>query len=87
MINTYQTSLAPPPVPPRLSRGHQILIPEQLAPRSHGKPLLRLLAGVVILHFFLSIAGFIYLYNNEKTVRKETKSGKVLVFASPVYIL
>lgn len=70
MINTYQTSLAPPPVPPRLSRDHPVLIPQTLAPQGHRKPFLSLLACVVLLHFFLSIAGFIYLYSNKKLVRK-----------------
>lgn len=70
MINTYQTSLAPPPVPPRLNRAHPVLIPEPLPSRGHSKPLIRFLAGVVVLHFFLSVAGFIYLYN-EKMVRKK----------------
>lgn len=47
-----------------------MLIPEPLPSRGHSKPLIRFLVGVVVLHFFLSVAGFIYLYN-EKMVRKK----------------
>ncbi|XP_010783969.1 CD40 ligand [Notothenia coriiceps] len=63
MINTYQTSVAAPPVPPRLSRSQQVLFP---APsQGHSKSLLRFLTGVVVLHLFLSVGGFIYLKQND----------------------
>uniref|UniRef100_A0A3Q0S3N7 CD40 ligand n=1 Tax=Amphilophus citrinellus TaxID=61819 RepID=A0A3Q0S3N7_AMPCI len=64
MINTYQTSLAPPPVPPR-SRSQPVLIPASLPSRGHNKVLIRFLVGVVVLHLFLSLAGFFYLYYHE----------------------
>ncbi|XP_074530832.1 CD40 ligand [Halichoeres trimaculatus] len=65
MINTFQTSLAPqppPPVPPRHHNGsHPILIPTHLPSQSHSKSVLHFLVGMVLLHLFLSIGGFIYL--------------------------
>ncbi|XP_031592258.1 CD40 ligand [Oreochromis aureus] len=64
MINTYQTSLAPPPVPPR-SRSQPVLIPASLPSQGHSKVLIRFLVGVVVLHLFLSLAGFFYLYYHE----------------------
>ncbi|XP_054453949.1 CD40 ligand [Anoplopoma fimbria] len=76
MINTYQTSLAPPPVPPRLSGSHPILIPAPLPLRGHSKSLIRFLVGVVLLHLFLSIGGFIYLYHNYKMLSFQLPSGK-----------
>ncbi|XP_061582331.1 CD40 ligand [Cololabis saira] len=67
MINTYQTSMAPPPVPPRAGRSQPILIPATLPSRGHSKPLIRFLLGAVMLHFLLSVGGFIFLYYyNEK---------------------
>ncbi|XP_051274840.1 CD40 ligand [Dicentrarchus labrax] len=66
MINTYQTSLAPPPVPPRHSRSQPVLIPAPLPSQGHSKSLLRFLVGAVLLHLFLSVGGFIYLYHNGK---------------------
>ncbi|GAA6223019.1 tumor necrosis factor ligand superfamily member 6-like [Lates japonicus] len=65
MINTYQTSLAPPPVPPRLNRSHPVLIPAPLPSPGHNKPLIRFLVGVVVLHLLLSVGGFIYLYTEK----------------------
>ncbi|XP_037635191.1 CD40 ligand [Sebastes umbrosus] len=65
MINTYQTSHAPPPVPPRHSRSHSVLIPAP-SQRGHSKSLIRFLVGVVLLQLFLSVGGFIYLYHNDK---------------------
>ncbi|KAK5864622.1 hypothetical protein PBY51_015851 [Eleginops maclovinus] len=65
MINTYQTSIAPPPVPPRLSRSQSILIPASLPSHGHSKSLVRFLVGVVLLHLFLSVGGFIYLKQND----------------------
>lgn len=67
MINTYQTSLAPPPVPPR-SRSQPVLIPASLPSQGHNKVLVRFLVGVVVLHLFLSLAGFFYLYYHEHMV-------------------
>ncbi|XP_005723019.1 CD40 ligand [Pundamilia nyererei] len=64
MINTYQTSLAPPPVPPR-SRSQPVLIPASLPSQGHNKVLVRFLVGVVALHLLLSLAGFFYLYYHE----------------------
>ncbi|XP_031718623.1 CD40 ligand [Anarrhichthys ocellatus] len=66
MINTYQTSMAPPPVPPRLSGSHSVLIPAPLPSQGHSKCLVRFIVGVVLLHLFLSIGGFIYLNHNDK---------------------
>ncbi|XP_030001629.1 CD40 ligand [Sphaeramia orbicularis] len=63
MINTYQTSLAPPPVPPRLNRSHPVLIPAPVTSRSYSKSLIRFMVGVVMLHLVLSVVGFIFLYN------------------------
>ncbi|XP_041846019.1 CD40 ligand [Melanotaenia boesemani] len=72
MIRTDQTSLAPPPLPPRLGRSQPILIPAQLPPLGHNnKPLIHFLAGVVILHLMLSIGGFIYLLYKDKTLLPE----------------
>lgn len=68
MINTYQTSLAPPPVPPRLGRSHPVLIPGPLPLQGYNKSLIRCLFGIVLLHLFLSVGGFIYLYRNDKMV-------------------
>ncbi|XP_008305220.1 CD40 ligand [Stegastes partitus] len=65
MINTYQTSLAPPPLPPRLSRSQAVLIPGPLPSQSHTKVLIRFLVGVVVLQLVLSVAGFIFLYHND----------------------
>lgn len=84
MINTYQTSLAPPPpppVPPRHSRSHPVLIPTTLPSRGHSKALLKFLVGVTLLHLFLSIGGFIYLnYNRKmgKSVLAEEKASSLL---------
>ncbi|XP_032410240.1 CD40 ligand [Xiphophorus hellerii] len=78
MINTYQTSMAlpqvPPPVPPRLGRPEQILIPTQLPSPGYSKPLLRFLVCVVTLHLFLSVGGFLYLYYNERQIAHATYS-------------
>ncbi|XP_034739669.1 CD40 ligand [Etheostoma cragini] len=76
MINTYQTSLAPPPVPPRLGASQPVLIPAPLPSRGHSKSLVRFLLGVVMLHLFLSVAGFLYLYHNDKMLSSQHPSGK-----------
>ncbi|XP_069550263.1 CD40 ligand [Brachyistius frenatus] len=80
MINTYQTSLAPPPVPPRCNRSHPVLIPAPLPSKGHSKPLIRFLVGVVVLHLLLSLGGFIYLYHNEKMEKHSSAEGR----AAPV---
>ena len=69
MINTYQSSLAPPPLPPRLDRSHPVLITQPLRTQGHVKPLTQFLLGVVFLNLFLSIGGFIYLYYNGNKVK------------------
>ncbi|KAI9514629.1 hypothetical protein NQZ68_031516 [Dissostichus eleginoides] len=82
MINTYQTSVAAPPVPPRLSRSQQVLFP---APsQGHSKSLIRFLVGVVVLHLFLSVGGFIYLKQNESMHPFQLPSveGKVALYSS-----
>ncbi|KAA8588764.1 CD40 ligand [Etheostoma spectabile] len=76
MINTYHTSLAPPPVPPRLGASQPVLIPAPLPSRGHSKSLVRFLLGVVLLHLFLSVAGFIYLYHNDIKLSFQHPSGK-----------
>ncbi|XP_031158804.1 CD40 ligand [Sander lucioperca] len=75
MINTYQTSMAPP-VPPRLSASQPVLIPAPLPSRGHSKSLVRFLVGVVLLHLFLSVGGFIYLYHNDKMLSFQLPSGE-----------
>uniref|UniRef100_A0A3B3VG82 CD40 ligand n=1 Tax=Poecilia latipinna TaxID=48699 RepID=A0A3B3VG82_9TELE len=69
MINTYQTSMAlpqvPPPVPPRLG----------------SKPLLRFLVCVVTLHLFLSVGGFLYLYYNERQIAHVSSKLILLIIA------
>ncbi|XP_076594834.1 CD40 ligand [Chaetodon auriga] len=82
MINTYQTSLAPPPVPPRLSRSHPVLIPAPLPSSGHSKSLIRFLVGVALLHLFLSIGGFIYLYHNGKMEKFHSTEGKAAYLSS-----
>ncbi|TNM99134.1 CD40 ligand [Takifugu flavidus] len=64
MINTYQTSLAPPPVPPRLSRPESVLVPMPLTSQGRSKPLL--LVTLMLLQFLLTVGGFVYLYYNGK---------------------
>ncbi|XP_029368660.1 CD40 ligand [Echeneis naucrates] len=83
MINTYHTSLAPPPVPPRLNRSTPVLIPTPLPSSGHSKPLIRFLVGVVVLQLVLSVGGFVYLYYNEKGERTPSTERQV-GFSSPV---
>lgn len=70
MINTYQTSLSAPPIPPRLGRHQAATAPApNLTPiftlkSGPSKPVFRFLIGVVVLHLVLSFGGFIYLYHN-----------------------
>ncbi|XP_058505124.1 CD40 ligand [Solea solea] len=81
MINTYQTSMAPPPVPPRLNRSHPVLIPAQMTTPGHNKPLVRFLVIVVVLHLLLSVGGFIFLYNNDQE-RHPPAAGKAAALSS-----
>ncbi|XP_060936025.1 CD40 ligand [Limanda limanda] len=69
MINTYHTSMAPPPVPPRHNGSQTLLIPGPHPSPSHSKTLIRFLVGVAVLHLLLSVVGFIYLYHYERTER------------------
>lgn len=82
MINTYQTSLAPPPVPPRLNRSHPVLIPAPFSSQGNSRPLIRFLVGVVLLHLFLSVGGFIYLYQNSKMEKHVLAEGNVAASSS-----
>ncbi|KAJ0002942.1 hypothetical protein NQD34_008091 [Periophthalmus magnuspinnatus] len=74
MINTYHSSMAPPPVPPRLNSSHQgtqpVLIPTTMLPQGHSKTLMRFMVAVVLFNLLLSILGFMYLYVNG-TPRKQ----------------
>ncbi|XP_069388139.1 CD40 ligand [Paralichthys olivaceus] len=74
MINTYHTSVAPPPVPPRLNS--HLLIPAPLPSPKHSKTLIRFLVCIVVLHLLLSFGGFIYLYQTEKMDRPPSAEGK-----------
>ncbi|XP_056150053.1 CD40 ligand [Lampris incognitus] len=65
MINTYQTSLPPPPVPPR-HRSDPVLLPAPGPSNGNGMPLLRFLVVVVTVHMLLSLGGFVYLYHSDK---------------------
>ncbi|XP_059202803.1 CD40 ligand [Centropristis striata] len=76
MINTYQTSLAAPPVPPRLNRSHQVLIPGPHPSQGQSKHVIHFLVGVVLLHLFLSVAAFIYLYQNDKMLSFQLPSSE-----------
>lgn len=66
MINTYHSSAAPPPVPPRLHSSHQgpqpVLIPTTMLPQGPSRTLLRVMMAVVLLNLLMSILGFLYLY-------------------------
>ncbi|XP_037553081.1 CD40 ligand [Nematolebias whitei] len=67
MIDTSRTSMAPPPVPSRLQKPQPILIPASHLPsEGHSKPLVHFLVGVVLLHFALSVGGFLFLYYKEE---------------------
>ncbi|KAK0148905.1 hypothetical protein N1851_010658 [Merluccius polli] len=58
MINTYQTSGFPPPVPTRLS----LRAPES----GQNRAVVRVLVGVVALHLLLSVGGFFYLFTDRR---------------------
>ncbi|KAM8733690.1 CD40 ligand [Acanthopagrus schlegelii] len=83
MINTYQTSLAAPPVPPRLSRSNPVLFPAPLTSSGgHSKSLIRFLVGVALLHLFLTVGGFIYLYQRSVMGGPPSAEGKTSYYAS-----
>ncbi|XP_010899776.1 CD40 ligand [Esox lucius] len=65
MINTYHSSLPPPPIPPRLGS----IKPDA----GQSKPLLRFLIGMIVLQMVLLLGGFIYLYHMEKVYHMELK--------------
>lgn len=71
MINTYESSVAPPPLPPRLHRSHQathpVLIPTPMLPQGTSRNLIRFMVAVVLLNLLMSILGFLYLYKNGKS--------------------
>ncbi|KAM9741735.1 CD40 ligand [Menidia menidia] len=68
MINTGQTSVAPPPLPPRLGKSQPILIPAPHSPPGQqSKPLVQFLIAFVMVHLLLSVGGFFYLYYNNKS--------------------
>ncbi|XP_029021119.1 CD40 ligand [Betta splendens] len=77
MINTYQTSLAPPPVPPRLNRSHPVLIPAPLPAQSSSRPMMRFLLCVVLLNLVLCVGGFIYLYHHLNMEQRFSSEGTV----------
>lgn len=77
MINTYQTSLAPPPpLPPRHGRPQPILIPGPVPTKSHSKHLIRFLVGVVVAHLLLSVAAFLYLYSKHQSGEQISSEGR-----------
>ncbi|XP_068596693.1 CD40 ligand [Brachionichthys hirsutus] len=76
MINTYQTSLDPPPVPPRHSRSYPVLIPDPLPSRGNSKFLIRFLVAVVLLQLFLTVGGFLYLNHNSTMGKRLQAEGK-----------
>ncbi|XP_030252825.1 CD40 ligand [Sparus aurata] len=83
MINTYQTSLAAPPVPPRLNRSNQGLFAAPLpSSGGHSKSLIRFLVGVALLHLFLTVVGFIYLYQRNLMAGPPSAEGKASYRAS-----
>ncbi|XP_068182402.1 CD40 ligand [Antennarius striatus] len=77
MINTYQTSLAPPPVPPRHSRSQLVRIPDPLPSQGNNKFLIRFLVAVVLLQLFLTVGGFLYLNHNTTMGKHLPAEGKV----------
>uniref|UniRef100_A0A8C7ZDI5 CD40 ligand n=1 Tax=Oryzias sinensis TaxID=183150 RepID=A0A8C7ZDI5_9TELE len=77
MINTFQTSIAPPPVPPRLGRSQPFLIPAPLPSSGSNKHLIRFLVCVVTLLLFIAVGGFLFIYynNNNNNNNKEAEKG------------
>ncbi|KAM9795120.1 CD40 ligand [Neosynchiropus ocellatus] len=73
MINTYQSSVAAPPLPPRIQRKQPVLIPTQLPTPGSRKPSIQFLIGVVLLHLFLSVAGFMYFFLTSRQSRQEER--------------
>ncbi|XP_073343507.1 CD40 ligand [Pagrus major] len=82
MINTYQTSLSAPPVPPRLNRSDPVLFQAPLPSGGHSKSLIRFLVGVALLHLFLYVGGFIYLYQRDAMGGSRTAEGQMSYRAS-----
>ncbi|KAM9849894.1 CD40 ligand [Aulostomus maculatus] len=76
MINTYQTSVAPPPLPPRLDRSNPVFIQPPLPSQGHSKALIQFLVGVVLLHLLLSVGGFFLLYHTSATMTLPSTEGK-----------
>ncbi|XP_033829751.1 CD40 ligand [Periophthalmus magnuspinnatus] len=78
MINTYHSSMAPPPVPLRLHSSHQgtqpVLIPTTMLPQGHSKTLMRFMVAVVLFNLLLSILGFMYLYVNGTPRKQDTSA-------------
>ncbi|XP_029518608.1 CD40 ligand-like isoform X1 [Oncorhynchus nerka] len=68
MINTYQTSMPPPPIPPRL--GSVMSAPGP----GHSKPLIRFLIGMIVLQMVLLLGGFTYLYHTDNKYHKDLDS-------------
>ncbi|KAF3694045.1 Tumor necrosis factor ligand superfamily member 6 Apoptosis antigen ligand [Channa argus] len=77
MINTYHTSHAPPPVPPRLNRSQPVLIPAPLPSQGHSKPVIRFLVGAMFVNLLLSVGGFIYLYYYGNMTQHSSTEGQV----------
>ncbi|KAJ0049862.1 hypothetical protein NL108_005167, partial [Boleophthalmus pectinirostris] len=75
MINTYHSSVAPPPVPPRLHNSRKgpqpVLIPTTMLPQGHSRTVMCFMVTVVLFNLLLSILGFIYLYTNGIPQRKQ----------------
>ncbi|KAK6298394.1 hypothetical protein J4Q44_G00314490 [Coregonus suidteri] len=65
MINMYQTSLPPPPIPPRLDSVKSAPGP------GHNKPLLGFLIGMIVLQMLLLLGGFTYLYHKENEYEED----------------
>ncbi|CAK6964665.1 CD40 ligand [Scomber scombrus] len=82
MINTYQTSLPAPPVPPRLNRSHPVFMPAPLPSQGNSKTLIRFLVGAVLLHLLLSVGGFIYLYHLHQMDKFHSAEGKAAFLSS-----
>ncbi|KAF7653615.1 hypothetical protein LDENG_00080820 [Lucifuga dentata] len=77
MINTYHTSVAPPPIPPRLNRSSTVLIPAPAPSYGYSKSLIQVLVAVVLLQFLLSCGGFAYLYHIVRMETIPSAGGKV----------
>ncbi|XP_054478373.1 tumor necrosis factor ligand superfamily member 6-like [Anoplopoma fimbria] len=74
MINTQQISLELGP--PYLNMSHPDLATAPLPSQHHGKSLTRVLVVVVVLHVFLSVGGFIFLYRKDRMLSIQLPSSK-----------